>query len=225
MRYQDSSSASFPEVARVFGKTGRAETATDPAPAGHVRDHRQLEPEDRVAPGHDATSGWWRAGPRGADPGVTNAWTCRSRAASTCWPPASGRRSGSRSSGPISIRSRRWASGSRTCPTVPGTGARSPSARCRDTTWTSTSERLAAARYGLTAADIHRAIMATVGGMDVGSHRGGPGALPGQRPLPPRAPRRRPEAPRSADPTAMGGRPDSAWRGRRPSTSSRGRWR
>ncbi len=39
----------FPEVESVFGKIGRAETATDPAPADHDRDHHPAQAADRVA--------------------------------------------------------------------------------------------------------------------------------------------------------------------------------
>ena len=43
MRKQDSILASFPEVESVFGKAGRANTATDPGPPGHVRDHHRSQ--------------------------------------------------------------------------------------------------------------------------------------------------------------------------------------
>ncbi len=41
----------FPEVASVFGKTGRAETATDPAPLGMVETTIVLKPRDQWRPG------------------------------------------------------------------------------------------------------------------------------------------------------------------------------
>ena len=43
--------ASFPEVHHVFGKIGRAETATDPAPLEHARDDHHAQAARRVAPG------------------------------------------------------------------------------------------------------------------------------------------------------------------------------
>ncbi|MFZ0789359.1 MAG: efflux RND transporter permease subunit [Chromatiaceae bacterium] len=66
--------ASLPEVERVFGKIGRADTATDPAPLTMVETLIQLKPEDQ-----------WRAGMTVERlieeldatvrlPGVTNAW-------------------------------------------------------------------------------------------------------------------------------------------------------
>ena len=41
----------FPEVASVFGKIGRAETPTDPAPLGMVETIVMLKPRDAVAAG------------------------------------------------------------------------------------------------------------------------------------------------------------------------------
>jgi len=43
--------ATFPEVKRVFGKIGRAETATDPAPLEMVETTVQLKPRDEWRPG------------------------------------------------------------------------------------------------------------------------------------------------------------------------------
>ena len=41
----------FPEVARVFGKIGRARTATDPAPIGMVETVVVLKPREEWRPG------------------------------------------------------------------------------------------------------------------------------------------------------------------------------
>ena len=41
----------FPEVEHVFGKIGRAETATDPAPMMMIETTITLKPEERVAQG------------------------------------------------------------------------------------------------------------------------------------------------------------------------------
>ena len=43
----------FPEVERVFGKLGRADTATDPAPVEMIETTVMLKPRVRVAAGHD----------------------------------------------------------------------------------------------------------------------------------------------------------------------------
>ncbi len=72
---QDQILRSFPEVERVFGKVGRAETATDPAPFSMVETTVLLKPKEE-----------WRAGltweklieemdAKMQFPGMTNAWT------------------------------------------------------------------------------------------------------------------------------------------------------
>ena len=42
-----------PEVSRVFGKVGRAETATDPAPMEMIETVIQLKPRSQWRRGHD----------------------------------------------------------------------------------------------------------------------------------------------------------------------------
>ncbi len=80
MQTQDKIIKSFPEVASVFGKAGRAQTATDPAPVEMFETVINLKPESE-----------WRAGMttdrliREMDaalqiPGVANAWTMPIRA-------------------------------------------------------------------------------------------------------------------------------------------------
>jgi Cu(I)/Ag(I) efflux system membrane protein CusA/SilA len=51
MQVMDRELKSFPEVASVFGKNGRAETPTDPAPFGMVEATVVLAPRDRWRPG------------------------------------------------------------------------------------------------------------------------------------------------------------------------------
>ncbi len=75
LQSQDKILKSFPEVERVFGKAGRAETSTDPAPFSMMETTVVLKPKDQ-----------WRKGLSYEDlvnemdqklqiPGVTNAWT------------------------------------------------------------------------------------------------------------------------------------------------------
>jgi Cu(I)/Ag(I) efflux system membrane protein CusA/SilA len=67
--------ASFPEVERVFGKIGRAETATDPAPLSMIETTITLAPREMWRPGM-TTQKLIRELDRAIDfPGVTNAWT------------------------------------------------------------------------------------------------------------------------------------------------------
>jgi len=60
LQYQDRVLRSFPEVASVFGKVGRADTATDPAPITMIETTIRLHPPDRwrLLPRHRWYSSW-----------------------------------------------------------------------------------------------------------------------------------------------------------------------
>jgi copper/silver efflux system protein len=90
LQMQDRILRSFPEVESVFGKVGRAETPTDPAPITMVETTARLRPQSewRKVPVKDWLSRWWpRERPMTWDeliaemnarmqfPGWTNAWT------------------------------------------------------------------------------------------------------------------------------------------------------
>ena len=165
LRWQDSVLAAFPEVASVFGKAGRAESATDPAPLDMFETTITLRPEsewrsgmtyDRLIAAMDSAARL---------PGVTNAWTM-----------------------PIKGRIDMLATGVRTAVGVkiygpnldtlqalgerlerilqPLPGTRSVFAERGVSGYYVDIEpdREQAARYGLTTGMIHDAIMATVGG-------------------------------------------------------------
>ena len=75
MRKQDSILASFPEVESVFGKAGRANTATDPAPLAMFETTIVLKPEEEWREGKT-----WDGLIREMDeaiqfPGIPNSWT------------------------------------------------------------------------------------------------------------------------------------------------------
>ncbi len=63
-----------PEVARVFGKIGRADSATDPAPLSMVETTIQLRPEAEWRPGVTLDDIVAELDARVRVPGVTNAW-------------------------------------------------------------------------------------------------------------------------------------------------------
>jgi Cu(I)/Ag(I) efflux system membrane protein CusA/SilA len=58
LQRQDVVLASFPEVARVYGKAGRAETATDPAPLSMIETTLILKPREQWRERHRWYSGW-----------------------------------------------------------------------------------------------------------------------------------------------------------------------
>jgi Cu(I)/Ag(I) efflux system membrane protein CusA/SilA len=66
---------SFPEVARVFGKAGRAETATDPAPLAMFETIVMLKPADEWRRGMTMKKLMAEMDRELQFPGVTNAWT------------------------------------------------------------------------------------------------------------------------------------------------------
>lgn len=80
MQMQDRIIKSFPEVESVFGKAGRAQTATDPAPTEMFETIINLKPKDQWRDG--VTSESLRAEMDAAlqFPGVSNAWTMPIRA-------------------------------------------------------------------------------------------------------------------------------------------------
>jgi len=63
-----------PEVKTVFGKIGRAETATDPAPLTMLETIIQLKPEEEWRPGFDIDDIKEELNQRLQLPGLTNAW-------------------------------------------------------------------------------------------------------------------------------------------------------
>ena len=65
---------SLPEVERVLGKIGRADTATDPAPLTMIETSIQLKPEDQWRPGMTVAKLIDELDSTVDLPGVTNAW-------------------------------------------------------------------------------------------------------------------------------------------------------
>jgi copper/silver efflux system protein len=166
MRYQDSVLASFPEVASVLGKAGRANTATDPAPLDMYETTVVLKPESQWRPGM-TTERLVAAMDRAVRlPGVANAWTM-----------------------PIKNRIDMLATGVRTAVGVkihgpnldtlqqlgvaveqilqPLRGTRNVFAERNVSGYyiDVRIDRAQAARFGLNAGDLHDAIMATAGGL------------------------------------------------------------
>ena len=158
----------FPEVHHVFGKIGRAETATDPAPLTMIETTITLKPEDEWRPGmtHEKLVEELDAAIR--FPGLTNAWTM-----------------------PIKTRIDMLATGIKTpvgikilgddLDTLVRLGEQVESAVSRvPGTLSAFAERITggnyfdyvirrreAARYGLTVSDVQDVIMSALGGMNV----------------------------------------------------------
>src|SRR6201996_6956357 len=75
MQTQDKIIRSFPEVASVYGKAGRAETATDPAPSEMFETVVNLKPKEEWRPGMTTDSLIAEMDKALQFPGVSNAWT------------------------------------------------------------------------------------------------------------------------------------------------------
>jgi Cu(I)/Ag(I) efflux system membrane protein CusA/SilA len=75
MQMQDRIIKSFPEVASVFGKAGRASTATDPAPMEMFETIINLEPKEQWRPGMSIDRLIAEMDKALQFPGVSNAWT------------------------------------------------------------------------------------------------------------------------------------------------------
>ena len=75
MQTQDRIIKSFPEVASVFGKAGRANTATDPAPLEMFETVVNLKPENQWRPGMTMDKLIAEMDQALQFPGVSNAWT------------------------------------------------------------------------------------------------------------------------------------------------------
>ncbi|KGE02973.1 efflux RND transporter permease subunit [Pseudohaliea rubra] len=74
LQHTDKLIATVPEVERVFGKVGRAETATDPAPLTMIETFIQLRPRDQWRPGMTTEGLKAELDQLVKLPGVTNAW-------------------------------------------------------------------------------------------------------------------------------------------------------
>lgn len=159
---------SFPEVESVFGKIGRAETATDPAPLTMIETTIMLKPEKEWRPGMTPEKLVEELDKAIQFPGLTNAWTM-----------------------PIKTRIDMLATGIKTpvgikimganLDTLSAIGERiEATIRKVPGTLSAYSERVVggnyldfeirreeAARYGLTVGDVQDVIMSAVGGMNV----------------------------------------------------------
>lgn len=166
-RHQDSILIGFPEVQRVLGKTGRASTATDPAPLDMYETTITLRPEDQWRPGmtYDRLLAEMDSAVR--LPGVTNAWTMPIKGRIDML--ATGIRTavGIKIFGPnLDTLQQLGEQVERIMQEVPGTRSAFAERGVSGYYVDIDIDRAEAARYGLNVGEIHAAIMATVGGMN-----------------------------------------------------------
>ena len=167
---QDQIIMGFPEVASVFAKAGRAETATDPAPLEMVETIIQLKPQDQWRPGmtSDRLIAEMDAALRQKQIGFSNSWTM----------PIKGRidmlATGIRT--PIGIKvygpdlkqiNRIGQQIEQHISMVPGTRSAFAERVSEGYYLDFTIRRDAIGRYGLTVADVQEVIQSAVGGANV----------------------------------------------------------
>ena len=160
----------LPEVERVFGKAGRAETATDPAPLSMLETTILLKPRDQWPPGETVEQLIQKLDEQVRLPGLTNSWGYPIRTRIDML--ATGIRTplGIKVSGPdlagIAQLTQEIAVAVKS---VPGTrnvfAERTTGGRYLDID----INRAQAARYGITVADVQRLVQGAIGGENIGT--------------------------------------------------------
>jgi Cu(I)/Ag(I) efflux system membrane protein CusA/SilA len=168
LRQQDAILKSFPEVEHVLGKSGRAETATDPAGFDMFETTISLEPKDQWRPGMTYERLVAAMDSAVRLPGVTNAWTMPIRGRIDML--ATGIRTpvGIKIFGPdLAELERIGKQVEQAVQMVPGTRSafaeRAQSGYYLDID----IDRAAAARYGVNVGDVQTVIATAIGGMTI----------------------------------------------------------
>jgi Cu(I)/Ag(I) efflux system membrane protein CusA/SilA len=159
---------SFPEVKTVFGKIGRAETATDPAPLSMLETIITLKPHEEAPEGRTMERLVEEMDKQLQFPGLTNAWTMpiktRIDMLSTGIKTPVGIKLMGPDLGVLSDLAQRIAL---TLKDVRGTLSAFPEKTVGGNYFDFNINREEAARYGLTVGDVQDVIMSAIGGMNV----------------------------------------------------------
>jgi Cu(I)/Ag(I) efflux system membrane protein CusA/SilA len=158
----------IPEVARVHGKIGRADTATDPAPLTMIETLIQLQPRDQWRPGMTTRDIIAELDAAVQYPGVTNAWVMPIKTRIDMLATGIKTPVGIKIAGPdLAEIERIGREIEQVVMTVPGTTSayseRVAGGRYIDIV----PDRAAAARYGLNIDDLNQVIAAAVGGINL----------------------------------------------------------
>ncbi|MGB5619671.1 MAG: efflux RND transporter permease subunit [Desulfobacterales bacterium] len=160
--------ASFPEVHHVFGKIGRAETATDPAPLSMIETTITLKPESEWREGMTSDKLIQELDNAIQFPGLTNAWTMPIKAridmlATGIKTPVGIKLMGEN----LQILSDLGEQIEAVVREIPGTASVYSERVTGGNFLDFTIKRDEAARYGLTVDDIQSIIMSAIGGMNI----------------------------------------------------------
>ena len=160
--------SSFPEVERVFGKVGRAETATDPAPLSMIETTIMLKPEADWRPGMTREGLVEALNDAIQFPGLTNAWTMPIRTRIDMLSTGIRTPVGIKIMGDdLAVLSDLAQQVAVELQELPGTLSAFPEKTLGGNYLDFEIDRVEAARYGMTVGDVQDIIMSAVGGVDV----------------------------------------------------------
>lgn len=160
--------AQVPEVERVFGKIGRADTATDPAPLTMIETVVRLKPKSEWRPGLDLDGLIAELDARLDIPGVTNAWVMPIRTRIDMLATGIKTPVGVKIAGPdLGEIERIGRAVEQALRQVPGTASALSDRVAGGRYIEIRPDRLAAARVGLNASDINAVVGAAIGGINI----------------------------------------------------------
>ncbi len=158
----------FPEVESVFGKVGRAETATDPAPLSMIETTIQLKPRDKWRDGMTKDKLVEELNSAIQIPGLTNAWTMPIKTRIDMLSTGIKTPVGIKVAGPdLQVLQRIGKEIEEVAKTIPGTRSAFAERSAGGNYVDFEIDRAAAARYGLSINDIQDVIMSAIGGMNI----------------------------------------------------------
>jgi len=158
----------LPEVERVFGKIGRADTATDPAPLTMIETVIQLKPEDQWRPGMTIDALINELDATVDLPGVTNAWVMPIKTRIDMLATGIKTPVGVKIAGPdLKEIERIGQAVERALMQVQGTASAFSERVAGGRYVEIRPDRLAAARVGLNVSDINQVVAAAIGGINV----------------------------------------------------------
>ncbi len=159
---------SFPEVHHVFGKIGRAETATDPAPLSMIETTIMLQPKEKWRPGMTIEKLIAELDAAIQFPGLTNAWTMPIKTRIDMLSTGIKTPVGIKIMGPdLQVLSDLGQEIAAVIKDVKGTLSVFPDKAVGGNFFDFDIKRKEAARYGLTVGDVQDVIMSAIGGMNV----------------------------------------------------------
>ena len=159
---------SFPEVKSVFGKIGRAETATDPAPLSMIETTIQLKPEDEWPKGMTREKLVEDLDKAVKIPGLTNAWTMPIKTRIDMLSTGIKTPVGIKIAGPdLKVLQDIGKKIEEVTRTIPGTRSVYAERSVGGNYVDFNIDRNAIARYGLTIGDVQNVFMSAVGGMNI----------------------------------------------------------